>query len=262
MKLRDDGSAGDVDYAAFGGTYSKYRKPDPRIAALIHSSLGIAATVLNVGAGAGSYEPLDRNVVAVEPSASMRAQRTAHLVEAVNAIAERLPFDDDAFDAAMATFTVHQWSNLASGLREMRRVTRGQIVVLTCDPAEVERFWLNRYAAEVLSAEARRYPNIDSIAAELGGLCDVIAVPIPFDCVDGFNEAYYGRPECLLDAAARLACSAWSFVDRRVVDRFEYDLKRDLDTGRWDADFGHLRQQPEYAGSLRLIVSAGKIATR
>ena len=140
---REDGSAGDVDYAAVGSTYSTFRQPDPRIARLILGHLGDASTVLNVGAGAGSYEPTDRTVTAVEPSASMRGRRPGHLSPAIDAVAESLPFADDTFDAAPARLTVHQWQDLKKGLREMRRVTRGPVVVLSCDPALVTRFWLH-----------------------------------------------------------------------------------------------------------------------
>ena len=154
-----DGSAGDANYATIGEAYTQYRRPDPRIAAHIAEALGAARTVLNVGAGAGSYEPADREVTPVEPSASMRAQRPAHLAPAVDATAESLPFADDAFDAAMTTFSVHQWGDLRAGLREMRRVTRGPVVILTCDPDLVRTFWLYEYAPEVLDTEARRYPS-------------------------------------------------------------------------------------------------------
>jgi hypothetical protein len=250
-----DGSAGDADYGRIGQGYSLYRKPDPRIAALIHKSLGSAARILNVGAGAGSYEPVDRSVTAIEPSASMRAQRPANLSIAIDAVAEKIPFPEKHFDAAMATFTIHQWSDLRAGLEEVRRVTHGPIVIMTCDPAELDRFWLNAYAPEVIQTEARRYPPLSSIAAALSGSCDVIPVPIPLDCTDGFNEAYYGRPEHLLDGRARLACSAWSFVDQVVVDRFENRLGCDLRDGTWDTTHGHLRRQSEFIGSLKLIVS-------
>src|SRR6202167_1627017 len=145
-----DGSAGDANYATIGAAYTRYRRPDPRIAAQIAEALGAARTVLNVGAGAGSYEPADREVTPVEPSASMRAQRPAHLAAAVDATAENLPFDDGVFDAAMTTFSVHQWSDLRAGLREMRRVTRGPVVVLTGDPEALDRFWMNEYAPGVL----------------------------------------------------------------------------------------------------------------
>jgi len=146
-----DGSAGDANYGAIGTGYARFRQPDPRIAAFIHQALGTAETVLNVGAGAGSYEPTDRSVTAVEPSASMRAQRPPHLPAAIDAAAERLPFPDRSFDAAMATFTIHQWADLGKGLAELRRVTRGPIALLTCDPALLDRFWLNAYAPEVIA---------------------------------------------------------------------------------------------------------------
>lgn len=249
-----DGSAGDADYGAIGTGYARYRRPDPRIAASIAEALGGARTVLNVGAGAGSYEPTDREVTAVEPSASMRAQRAAHLPRALDAAAESLPFADGRFEASMATFTIHQWSDLHAGLNEMRRVTRGPVVLLTCDPAALERFWLHAYAPEVTRIEAGRYPSIATIVSALGGNADVRAVPIPLDCRDGFNEAYYGRPERLLDDGARLACSGWSFVAPAAVDRFVDHLRRDLADGTWDARYGHLRTQPTFDGPLRLIV--------
>lgn len=250
-----DGSAGDADYGHVGRDYSHYRRPEPRIARLIESALGDARTVLNVGAGPGSYEPTDRKVTAVEPSASMRAQRPPHLPQAIDAVAEHLPFADDDFDAAMATFTVHQWSDFKAGLREMRRVTRGPVIVLTCDPDRVRDFWLNQYAPAVLDAEARRYPAIRDIVCALGGRAEVCPVPIPLDCRDGFNEAYYGRPEGLLDPAARIACSAWSFVAPAVAEEYVRRLADDLVGGVWDRNLGHLRARPEFAGSLRLVIA-------
>jgi SAM-dependent methyltransferase len=251
----DDGSAGDANYGRIGGGYAQYRRPDPRIAATIEGALAGADTVLNVGAGAGSYEPVDRSVTAVEPSASMRAQRPPHLPVAIDAVAEHLPFGKNSFDAGMATFTVHQWPDLKAGLAEMRRVTRNAVLILTCDPDELDRFWLHDYAPEVISVEARRYPRIETIAAALGGRTEIVPVPIPWDCTDGFGEAYYGRPEGLLDRAARLACSAWSFVEPAVEPRFVKELGSDLGSGKWDAKYGHLRRQAHFEGSLKLIVS-------
>ncbi|MFK0012686.1 class I SAM-dependent methyltransferase [Streptomyces sp. NPDC091027] len=245
-----DGSAGDIDYGATGSGYAAYRRPDVRIAQLIAEALDGARTVLNVGAGAGSYESAAREVTAVEPSESMRAQRPARLSRAVDAVAEDLPFVDGEFDGAMTLFSVHQWSDAAAGLREMRRVTRGPVVVLTCDPRLVRDFWLYDYAPEVLDTEARRYPPIEEMAAALGGNGTIRPVPIPLDCTDGFNEAYYGRPEMLLDPAARQACSAWSFIDDGARERFDERLRRDLESGAWDERFGHLRTQPTYDGSL------------
>ncbi|HEY1639648.1 MAG TPA: class I SAM-dependent methyltransferase [Streptosporangiaceae bacterium] len=250
-----DGSAGDADYAAIGRAYARYRRPDPRIAARISQALGAARTVLNVGAGAGSYEPADRQVIPVEPSATMRAQRPAGLPAAVAATAESLPFPDGAFEAAMTTFSVHQWADLRAGLRELRRVTSGPVVILTCDPQLLHRFWLTGYAPEVIETEARRYPPIQTLISMLGGRVASTAVPVPLDCTDGFSEAYYGRPEALLDPDARLSNSAWSFVSAQVHDRFTRDLSRDLADGNWDRRHGHLRTQPALNGSLTLVIS-------
>lgn len=248
-----DGSAGDADYGVIGVEYSRYRQPDPRITERISEALGESQTVVNVGAGAGSYELTTLKVTAVEPSESMRAQRPAHLPSAVDAVAERLPFADDAFDAAMTTFSVHQWRDFKAGLREMRRVARGPVVILTSDPDLVRDFWLYEYAPLVLDAEARRYPAVADITDALGGRCTVGPVPIPADCVDGFNEAYYGRPERLLDPGARQSCSAWSFVEPDVRERYADHLRRDLASGVWDERHGALRRQPYLNGSLVLI---------
>ncbi len=254
MARQEDGSAGDADYGAIGNNYARFRQPEPHIAEQILLALGKAETVLNVGAGAGSYEPTDRQVTAVEPSATMRAQRPAALSPAIDATAEALPFPDQSFDASLATFSVHQWSDLRAGLAEMRRVTRGPVVILSCDPALLDRFWLHRYAPEVTAVEARRYPRVEEIRAGLGGEVEIRPVAIPLNCRDGFNEAYYGRPEMLLQHEARLACSGWSFVPPEAVARFILTLGGDLASGAWDRDYGHLRTQPIFEGPLRLII--------
>ena len=245
---------GDFDYERHGQGYGMQRRTDPRLAALIQGALGSARTVLNVGAGAGSYEPLDRYVVAVEPSAAMRAQRP-RWAPAVIASAEHLPFDDGAFDASLATITVHQWADPARGLRELRRVTSGPVVVLSFDGEALDRFWLAEYAPELIEAERRRYPALDSIAGQLGGSVQVQTVPIPSDCIDGFTEAFYARPERLLDPAVRAAQSAWHFVEQAARERAIERLRADLDSGEWDRRFGALRTQATFDGSLRLIVS-------
>jgi SAM-dependent methyltransferase len=250
--------AGDFDYEAHGPHYASIRRPDPRIAALILSALGPggpARSVLNVGAGAGSYEPVDRAVTAVEPSATMRAQRPPGLVEAIDATAEALPFADDSVDAAMATVTVHQWTDWAQGLREMRRVSRGPVVVMTFDGDALDRLWLAQYAPELMTAERRRYPAIDAIEAVLGGSIMITPVPIPLDCQDGFTEAYFGRPEAFLDPGVRAAQSAWGFIEPAVADQAVARLRADLESGEWDRRFGALRTQPEFIGALRLIVA-------
>ena len=250
-----DGSAGDADYGVIGTSYARYRRPDARIAARIGQALGGARTVLNVGAGAGSYEPADREVTPVEPSASMRAQRPAGLATAIDATAEDLPFADNSFDAAMTTFSVHQWGDLRAGLGEIRRVTRGPVVIMTGDPERLRRFWLNEYVPEVIDTEARRYPSLEALSDGLGAPVTATVVPVPLDCTDGFNEAYYGRPEALLDPAARMSCSAWSFAGAAVHDRFTHDLGRDLSDGTWDRRHGYLRTQPAFDGSLILVTA-------
>lgn len=252
---RRDGSAGDADYGVIGVEYTSYRRPEPAFVAAITSALGDARTLVNIGAGAGSYEPSALDVTAVEPSAAMRAQRPIGAAPVIDAVAERLPFPDGGFDAALASFTVHQWRDLRAGLREARRVTRGPVVVLTCDPAALHHSWLEEYAPEVIATEAGRYPAISDIRSGLGGDVTVTPLPIPLRCIDGFSEAYYGRPELFLDAGARRANSAWSFVDQGVVERFERTLRADLASGAWDTRHGHLRQQPTSEGSLRLIVA-------
>ena len=242
--------AGDFDYERGGAGYATLRRTDPRIAAYVHAALGDAETVVNVGAGAGSYEPEDRYVIAVEPSAQMRAQRGT---PAVIGVAEDLPFDDDSFDAAMATVTIHQWPDLDRGLRELRRVARGPVVILTFDGPTMHDFWLDEYVPEVFASESRAIPALERVRAILGRRVDITEVPIPIDCVDGFVEAYYGRPEALLDPAVRAAQSAWAFADPAAVERGLQRLRDALESGEWDARHGHLRTQPEYIGALRLL---------
>lgn len=249
-----DGSAGDVDYGSAGQRYAEFRRPEPVIAAQIHRALGDAKRVLNVGAGAGSYEPIDREVVAVEPSATMRAQRPSHLSEAIDAVAENLPFADNTFDAAMGTFTVHQWSDLEKGIAELKRVTSGPIVIMAADPERLHDFWVADYIPEALDRELSRFPRIQRLVELLGEGTRVEMIPIPLDCRDGFTEAYYGRPERFLEPAVTGAMSSWTLIDQEIVARFREKLCADLRDGTWDRKYGHLRTQPLYEGSMRLIV--------
>ncbi|MFJ4716876.1 class I SAM-dependent methyltransferase [Streptomyces sp. NPDC088785] len=245
--------SGDVGFGLPTSPSAGRRRPDERIARVIAQALGDARTVLNVGAGTGSYETAAHTFTAVEPSLAMRARRPAQLVTAIDAVAEDLPFADGQFDAAMALFSVQDWADVDAGLRETRRVTRGPVVVLTCDPARVRDFWLYEYAPEVLETEARRYPPLQRLAAALGGTVTLQSVPVPLDCTDSFNEAYYGRPELLLDPAARQPCSAWSFLDDRGRQDFDLSLRHALGSGAWDEAFGQLRGRPAYDGSLVLV---------
>lgn len=243
-----------VDYEQHGATYGRHRCGDPRIAARIHAALGDARTVLNIGAGTGSYEPADRWVLAVEPSATMRAQRPPDAAPAIAARAEALPFDDDAVDAAMACVTVHHWEPPEDGLREMRRVARGPVVVFTFD-LDCLVAWQQDLLAEGLAIERRRFPTIVAIATALGGRTRVEHIPTPADCADGFFEAFWNRPERLLDPAVRRAQSMWTMLEPGQEDRIVNRLAVALQSGAWDAEHGHLRKIDSYAGSLRLVIS-------
>ena len=246
--------AGDVDYGRYGLGYADHRRADPRIAELVHHALGPARTVVNVGAGAGSYEPGDRSLVAVEPSDAMIAQRADAAGPVVRAVAGALPLSDRAVDASMATVTVHQWPDPVVGLLELRRVTRGPVVVLTFDPDTLDRLWLMEYAPDLYRVERSRYPTIDTVVTALGGSTSVVEVPVPFDCTDGFTEAYFGRPEAFLDPGVRRSQSAWSFVAPEVEASSVERLRSDLRSGRWDSRHGALRTQPRFVGALRLVV--------
>ncbi len=249
-----DGSAGDADYGTIGAGYAKIRQPDPRIAAQFHEPFGTSRTVLNVGAGAGSYEPTDRDVTAVEPSASMRAQRPAHLAAAIDATADRLPFADDSFDGSMASVTVHQWPDLEAGIGEMRRVTTGPVVILTFDPVPPKHWWIMDYVPQLLNVEAKRMPAIDRVAGLVGAVAEVRPILVPNDCIDGFGQAFYGRPERMLDPEVRRAMSAWSFLEPDVVSAFETSLRDDLESGAWDARYGDFRDLETFDVGLRLVI--------
>jgi SAM-dependent methyltransferase len=243
-----------VDYDEHGSGYSGGRRTDPRIAARIHTALGDARTVLNVGAGTGSYEPADRWVLAVEPSATMRGQRPPGAAPAIEARAEALPLDDDAVDAAMACLTIHHWQSRDAGLAELRRVARGPVVVFTFDLDRLPAWQLD-LLREGIELERPRFGSIDEVAAALGGSIQVESIPTPADCVDGFFEAFWSRPEALLDPAVRASQSLWQLLDPGVEERIVARLAESLDSGAWDAEHGHLRERQTFDGSLRLVVS-------
>jgi SAM-dependent methyltransferase len=244
------------NYDKLGQKYSGYRQTDPRIAAYVNKALGNAKTVLNVGAGAGSYEPTDRYVVAVEPSVVMRQQRLSNnKIPAINAKGDNLPFDDNSFDATMAMVTIHHWPDMDKGLKELRRVTKEQVIIMTFDPTALDNFWNVHYFPELIEVEKARYPTIEFIKNSLGGNCEVVEVPIPLDCVDGFQEAFYGRPEAFLEKEVRLSQSAWGFLADDVQERLVKALADDLKSGEWDKKYGHFRTQPTFTCALRLIIS-------
>ncbi len=243
-------------YDELGTQYSVARKSDARIHRQIQQALGSSRTVLNVGAGTGSYEQCDRYVVAVEPSATMRAQRPAGR-PAIAAVAAALPFDDKSFDASMTILSVHHWPDKEAGLVEMKRVSRERIVIMSYDPDELERFWLFRYLPELADIERQRFPSYERIRNTLNLDIETTEVVVPLDCEDAFNEAFYGRPEHFLNPTIRACQSAWSLLGSHIEQRFVTQLQADLASGKWDQDLGHLRTQAEFRGAIRLWV--GKV---
>ncbi len=237
-------------YDTIGINYAELRKPDPRIAALIRAALGDAETVVNVGAGTGSYEPDDIRVTAVEPSSTMIAKRGPGAAKAVRATADHMPFDDNSFDAAMAILTVHHWPDKQAGLHEMRRVTRGRIVLLTFDPAA--RPWLTEYFPELVTLDDAQMPSIGDYERWLGPV-DVRPVPVPHDCQDGFLYAYWRRPNAYLDPRIRSGSSSfWTIGDTQAgLDR----LARDLETGDWQRKHADLLTLETYDAGYRLVVT-------
>ena len=245
-----------MQYDTIGRDYVAGRRTEPRIAAQINAALGDARTVLNVGAGTGSYEPGDRYVLAVEPSRTMRSQRPRASAPVVAAGAEALPFDDDAFDACLGVLTVHHWSSRATGLGELRRVARDRVVVLTIDPAFFGTGWLvEEYVPEVGKVDTDGFLTIDELATGLGGDVTIDEVLIPSDCADGFFEAYWARPEAYLSAEARQCQSAWHRVGEAVTNRAMAQLGDDLVSGVWDARHGKLRTQATMDVGYRLVTA-------
>jgi SAM-dependent methyltransferase len=243
-------------YDTIGATYTVTRRTEPRIAAGVWAALGDARTVLNVGAGTGSYEPVGRDVTAVEPSALMRAQRPAGAAPCVAAAAESLPFEDRSFDAAMAFATVHHWPDPIAGLREMRRVAR-RVVVFTHDTSDagwLHRFWLTRdYLPEVADLLDGR-PAVTDLADAIDARVEPVL--IPWDCADGFFEAYWRRPEAYLDESVRRGMSVWARVGAQAEQRAVRDLRADLASGRWAERNRDLVTLDEAELGLRLLISS------
>lgn len=244
-----------VRYDAIGRGYADYRRADPRIAAAVHSALGDARTVVNVGAGTGSYEPTGRPVIPVEPSTAMALQRPAALPPAVLGVAESLPLADGTVDAAMAILTVHHWADSRRGLAELVRVARRRIVLLTIDTDAEADMWLFReYIPDVLAQDRRDFPTLEQLTSALGPT-RVVDIPVPHDCTDGFLLAFWSRPEAVLDPAARAATSGFARMDdareAAAVARLEHDLR----SGAWDRAHGHLRTQPALDVGLRLTIT-------
>ncbi len=238
-------------YDVIGINYAELRKPDRRIARVIESALGSAQNVLNVGAGTGSYEPIDRSVIAVDPSGEMIRKRGPAAAKAIEASADDLPFDDKSFDASMAILTIHHWPDKAAGLREMRRVTRGRIVLLTHDPAH--RPWLTDYLPELAALDEKQMPTISDYERWLG-FAQITPVMVPHDCSDGFLYAYWRRPAAYLDAHVRSGSSSFWAIGNAAEAGLQ-DLRRDLETGEWERRYAKLLDLDEYDAGYRLVIA-------
>jgi SAM-dependent methyltransferase len=249
--------AAEARYDTIGAGYARTRREDPDLRSRLHAALGDARTVVNVGAGTGSYEPSDRHVVAIEPSDVMAAQRPPHLAPAIRATAGALPLRDDAVDAAMAILTVHHWDGeQEAGVRELRRVARGPVVILTYDPRVSGRMWLIAdYLPEVGALDDRIFPPPERLAAWLGGTAEIETIPIAAGTPDWMLGSFWAHPERVLDPDARAATSGFARMDPAIVERCVTAVERDLRSGAWDARHGRLRRLGAYDAGLRLIVA-------
>lgn len=237
-------------YDQIGKGYRSLRVPDRRISAQVIEALDGCRRVLNVGAGAASYEPHDRYVTAVEPSSVMIAQRPVGAAPVIRGVAQALPIGDKSFDAAMAVLTIHHWMDIESGLSELTRVASKRIAILTWDPAH-PGFWLDRYFPEILDIDRPLFPAIAMLEQHLG-LCKSVVVPIPHDCTDGFLGAYWRRPEAYLRADVRAAISTFSKLSD--IETGLSKLRADLAAGHWRQRNGHLVQLHQLDLGYRLLI--------
>jgi SAM-dependent methyltransferase len=242
-------------YDTIGKGYAELRRPDPRINGQILKALTGATSIVNVGAGAGSYEPRDRRVVAVERSMEMIRERSADLSAVVQGDATTLPFDDDAFDAALAVLTIHHWPDPKAGLLELQRVARSRVVILTHFINSLDDFWLvHDYVPETIPSDLVRFTSEEEIR-ELLDVIDIQPVPVPNDCTDGFLACYWARPEAYLDERIRSGMSIFPRLDQDLVQERMNRLAGDLDSGAWDERYGHLRTTPEMDLGYRLVIA-------
>lgn len=248
---------GETRYERIGHGYARLRREDSRITARINAALAQARTVVNVGAGAGSYEPRDRYVIAIEPSDVMAAQRPPELPPAIPATAGGLPLRDDAVDAAMAILTIHHWdAEREAGVRELRRVARGPVAILTYVAEVSSDMWLVKdYLPEVAELDRQIFPGTDQLAAWLDGAVNVETVPIHRDTPDWMLGSFWAHPERVLDRDARNATSGFARMPEATVQRVVAALERDLGSGEWDRRHGHLRELDELDVGLRLVVA-------
>ncbi|MBL6927867.1 MAG: class I SAM-dependent methyltransferase [Rhodospirillales bacterium] len=245
----------EVVYNNIGVDYAKLRKPDPRLIELICAQIIDLNTILNVGAGAGSYEPDDKNLIALEPSWRMISQRPAHAAPSVCGIAESLPFQDNSFDGGLALLTLHHWSDIDRGLNELKRVVTKRLVIHTWDSTATENYWLiNDYIPELLALDAGRFPKMDDLIAKFRS-ARIIEVPIPCDCTDGFQGAYWQRPEAYLDDHVKKGISSFQQISQKALSRGLARLRADLDSGIWHNRYAGLLDKEAIDLGYRLIVA-------
>jgi SAM-dependent methyltransferase len=242
-------SSSPVLYDRIGDAYAETRRPDPRIARVIRAALGDAASVVNIGAGSGSYEPTDLAVVPVEPSERMIRQRPPSLPPAVRGVAEALPLPDKSVDAALAVLAAHHWADRPKAFDEIRRVARRRAVFFTHDP-DAPFGWLDDYFPGLAG---ERYPELAEFQAL--GRVKIEPLPVPADCTDGFTAAYWRRPHAYLDAAIRANMSTFALLDDRLVAEGVAQLERDLADGSWESRWGSLLTLPELDVGYRLVVA-------
>lgn len=243
-------------YEEIGVAYTTTRRADPRIAEQIHTALGGATSVVNVGAGAGAYEPCDREVLPIEPSRKMIAQRSPDLPEAIRGYAECLPLPSDCVDAAMACMTLHHWPDWRIGVQELRRVARERVVIFTYDRSYAEHFWLLRdYLPRLGRLDSERFPALEEQSAALGEDVKIVPVPIAHDCEDGFLGAYWRRPRAYLDKEVRAGISTFHLADSKEMLAGLDGLAEDLDNGRWENRYQDLIEREQLDLGYRLLVT-------
>jgi SAM-dependent methyltransferase len=244
-------------YDEIGCDYATTRREDPWLRDRVMSALGDSGTIVNVGAGTGSYEPGDRYVIAIEPSDVMAAQRPAELVPAIRGSAAPLMLRDNSVDAAMAILTIHHWDDqLESGVGELRRVARGPVVILTVDADVSADMWLLRdYLPEAAALDCATFPAIACLVEWLGGTVEVQTILTARDTPDWTLASFWAHPERVLDKTARNATSGFARMDAAVVERVVADVGRDLRNRTWDQRYGHLRHLDELDVGMRLVVA-------
>ena len=255
--IEDGQPIDETRYDSIGIGYSQCRREDPVLYEKIISALGSSQTVVNVGAGAGSYEPRDRTVLAVEPSEVMARQRSPDKLPAIKGTADRLPFHDKSMDACMTILSLHHWHpNQKAGVHEMRRVARDRIVIVTIDPRISAQMWLMAdYLHEVADLDNQTFPLPETICKWLGHATEIEVVPTSRDTVDWSLVSFWAHPERVLDPAARAATSGFARQSRAVIDRVVSHVERDLKSGLWDEKHGYLRGLNEYDAGMRMITT-------